>query len=80
MRILVPLAGLIDVNAEIDRLQKQLSRARKELDGCRRKLDNRQFVDNAPADVVVKERARADELGQRIAQLELQLARIHEIQ
>jgi valyl-tRNA synthetase len=80
MRILVPLAGLIDVGAEVERLDKQLVRARRDLDGCQRKLGNAQFVDNAPADVVVKERARADELGQRIGQLELQMMRLREIQ
>jgi len=79
MRILVPLAGLIDVPAEIDRLDKQLSRARKDLEGCERKLGNAQFVSNAPPEVVAKERARIEELGQRMAQLETQIERLREI-
>ena len=79
MRILVPLAGLVDVGAEIARLEKQLERARKDLDGCTRKLGNAEFLRNAPPDVVAKERARADELMQRITQLELQLQRLREI-
>ena len=80
MQILVPLAGHIDVNAEIDRLDKQIVRGHKDLEGCRRKLDNDKFVRNAPAEIVAKERARADELEQRIGQLTLQLKRVREIQ
>jgi valyl-tRNA synthetase len=72
MRILVPLAGLVDVGAEIARLDKQLARAQKDLEGCRRKLDNASFVS-------AKERERAAELTQRTDQLSTQLARIREI-
>ena len=79
MRILVPLAGLVDVAAEIARLDKQLARARKELEACRRKLDNANFVENAPADIIAKERDRAAELSQRSDHLSVQLARIREI-
>jgi valyl-tRNA synthetase len=79
MRILVPLAGLVDVGAEIARLDKQLARARKELEACRRKLDNASFVSNAPAEIIAKERERAAELTQRSEQLSVQLSRIREI-
>jgi valyl-tRNA synthetase len=79
MRILVPLAGLVDVGAEIARLDKQLARAQKDLEGCRRKLDNASFVSNAPAEIIAKERERAAELTQRTDQLSTQLARIREI-
>jgi valyl-tRNA synthetase len=79
MRILVPLAGLVDVGAEITRLDKQLARARKDLEACRRKLDNASFVSNAPAEIIAKERERAAELTQRSDQLSAQLTRIREI-
>jgi valyl-tRNA synthetase len=75
----VPLAGLVDVAAEIERLDKQIVKTGKDLDGCLRKLGNAQFLDNAPADIVAKERARAEELGQRFSQLEQQLERIREL-
>jgi valyl-tRNA synthetase len=80
LHVLVPLAGLVDVRAEIERLDKQLTRARKDLDACRRKLDNADFVDNAPPEIVAKENARAVDLGQRIERLDLQLKRMREIQ
>ncbi len=79
MRILVPLAGLIDVQAEQDRLGKQLTKTRDELDKARRKLANQSFVANAPADVVAKEHARIADFEQRATQLEQQLARLAEL-
>ena len=79
MRILVPLAGLIDVASERDRLGKQLAKTREDAAKSRRKLDNQSFVANAPAEIVAKENARIAELDQRAAQLEQQLARLAEI-
>ena len=74
MRILVPLAGLIDVGAERERLGKQLAKTHDDLGKVRRKLENQSFVANAPAEVVAKEHARVAELEQRATQLEQQLA------
>jgi valyl-tRNA synthetase len=79
MRILVPLAGLIDIAAERDRLGKQLAKTNDDLGKVRRKLDNQSFVANAPQDVVAKEHARIAELEQRAAQLTQQLARLAEL-
>jgi valyl-tRNA synthetase len=79
MRMLVPLAGLVDVASERDRLGKQLAKTREDADKSRRKLDNRNFVANAPPDVVAKENARIAELEQRAAQLEQQLDRLADI-
>jgi valyl-tRNA synthetase len=79
MRVLVPLAGLIDVAAERERLGKQLTRTRDELRKARAKLTNQSFVANAPADIVAKETGRASELEQRAAQFEQQVARLAEI-
>jgi len=79
LRILVPLAGLIDVDAERDRLGKQLARTHDDLGKVQKKLANQAFVANAPADVVAKENARVAELTQRASQLEQQLARLAEL-
>jgi len=79
MRILVPLAGLIDVDVERERLSKQLTRVRLDLDRCRSKLENSKFVSNAPDDVVAKERERADDCMLRAGQLEQQLRRLNEL-
>jgi valyl-tRNA synthetase len=79
MRILVPLAGLIDVAGERDRLGKQLAKTRDDAAKSRKKLENKSFVANAPAEIVAKENARIAELDQRAAQLEQQLERLAEI-
>ena len=54
----VPLAGLIDLDAERARLTKDLEKARKEIDTIDRKLSNASFVERAPAEVVDEQRRR----------------------
>jgi valyl-tRNA synthetase len=79
LRILVPLAGLIDVAAERDRLGKQLAKTQDDLGKVRRKLENQSFVANAPPEIVAKEHARIAELEQRASQLDQQIARLAEL-
>ena len=79
MRMLVPLAGLIDVAAERERLGKQLAKTREDLDKSRRKLSNQSFVANAPAEIVAKENARIAEFEQRASQLDAQIARLADL-
>ncbi len=69
MRLLVPMQGLIDVDAERARLEKQLQRVNTDLERTRGKLDNANFVNNAPADVVTQEKQRAIEFEKTLAQL-----------
>ncbi len=76
MHIVVPLAGLIDLDAEVKRLTKQRERLAADLDQCRTKLGNSKFVSNAPEEIVAKERRRADELTQKLEQLAAQLERL----
>ena len=73
MLILVPMAGLIDVDAEIARLTRQRDKLKSELDRCTKKLANENFVNNAPAAVVEKERARIEEFTKSMQQLDEQL-------
>lgn len=79
MRIQVPMAGLIDVDAERARLVKQREKAAAELAKCRAKLGNDKFVNNAPENVVSQERQRVAEFEQQIAQLNEQLARLDDL-
>ena len=78
MRLHVPMAGLIDVDAEKTRLGKQRGRINGDLERTRSKLDNRDFVNNAPADVVTKARQRVAELELQISQLDEQLCRLED--
>jgi valyl-tRNA synthetase len=58
--IYIPLQGLIDLDAERNRLQKEITRLEGAVAGVEKKLSNANFVNNAPADVVEKERAKQE--------------------
>jgi valyl-tRNA synthetase len=73
MEVLVPMADLIDKDTEIARLQKEIDRLQSEIDRVEKKLSNEKFVANAPADVVTKEREKADDAARSKTQLEQQI-------
>jgi valyl-tRNA synthetase len=79
MKLLVPMAGLIDVAAERARLEKQLQRGKADLEKCDSKLSDQRFMSNAPAQVVEKERQRAEQLRQELGHLENRLATLANI-
>lgn len=58
LEVLVPLAGLIDVDAEVTRLDKEIGKLEKEISRLKGKLGNEKFVANAPEDVVAKEKEK----------------------
>ena len=76
LTILVPMAGLIDAEAEAERLGRLLARAQQDLEKTHGRLANDSFVRNAPAQVVAALRARAAELERSVADLAAQLARL----
>jgi valyl-tRNA synthetase len=76
LEILVPMAGVIDPQAELDRLAKRLRKAETEVHKLEGKLANADFARNAPADVVAKDRARLAELRTELNQLTAQIARV----
>ena len=76
MKILVPMAGLIDLDAERERLSRNRDRKQQDAERSRRKLENEKFVANAPAQVVQKEKDRLAELERDISQLESRIARL----
>jgi valyl-tRNA synthetase len=79
MKLLIPLYGLIDKEAELSRLSRELDKKASELDQCERKLANAAFVDKAPAVVVEKEQIRAAELKSAINSLKEQQQRIQSL-
>jgi valyl-tRNA synthetase len=76
MKLLIPLAGLIDKDAELVRLARELERKKDELGRCEKKLSNSNFVDKAPQEVVAKEQARTAELQAAIDNLQTQQQKI----
>ena len=79
VRLLVPMKGLIDVDAERARLSKQMERVETDLARARGKLGNQNFVNNAPAEVVTQEKERVAEFEKTIAQLTEQLQKLTEL-
>ncbi|HEX2139390.1 MAG TPA: valine--tRNA ligase, partial [Woeseiaceae bacterium] len=76
MKLLVPMKGAIDVDAERSRLERQRDRTRKDLQRSTTKLANANFMNNAPANVVTQEKQRAAEFERQIARLDEQLAKL----
>ena len=69
MKVLIPLAGLIDKDAEIERLSKDISKLEVNIGKTRAKLANPGFTDKAPAAVVEKEQQRVQEQEQTLHDL-----------
>jgi valyl-tRNA synthetase len=69
MEILVPMAGLIDVAAELSRLDREIDKIANEAKKLSGKLSNSKFVDNAPAEVVAKERQKLEDFEGSLSQL-----------
>ncbi|TVQ42875.1 MAG: hypothetical protein EA370_00050 [Wenzhouxiangella sp.] len=79
LRLLIPLAGLVDIGEELARLEKQLEREQKGLDMVEKKLANERFVSNAPAPVVDKERQRQADHRNRVAELTTQIEKLRRL-
>ena len=76
MKVLVPMAGLIDKDAELARLDKQIDQLTKETQRLNGKLSNEKFVGKAPEAVVAKEREKLADAEGSLAQLKEQRERI----
>ena len=74
--VVIPLAGIIDLEAERARLDKDRAKALGEAQKVQRKLENADFVRRAPPEVVEESRDRLASFEQEIARLEAAIARI----
>ncbi len=72
--IYIPLEGLIDLDAERDRVTKEIGKLSGLLTGVEKKLSNERFVANAPDDVVANERAKLDKMSADVEKLKAHLA------
>ncbi|MFT4824886.1 MAG: valyl-tRNA synthetase [Halioglobus sp.] len=79
LEILVPMAGLIDKDAELARLAKELDKKEKEVSRLNGKLSNASFVSKAPAEVVAKEQEKLQALEQALQKLQAQEQRIKQL-
>ncbi len=76
MKILIPLAGLINKDAELARLEKEIGKLQANCDKSNAKLGNPGFVDKAPEAVVSKEKERVAEMESAISKLQEQQIKI----
>jgi valyl-tRNA synthetase len=76
MEVLVPMAGLIDKDAELARLKKEIDKHDKQISGVEKKLGNESFMAKAPAAVVDKERGKLADAQATRALLEEQRQKI----
>jgi valyl-tRNA synthetase len=72
LEILVPMAGLIDKDAELQRLGREIEKLEKDLSRIKGKLGNASFVDKAPAAVVAKEKEKMEAQQQALETLQEQ--------
>ena len=69
LEIFIPLKGLIDIEKEIKRLEKQVSDMEGRLNSVSKKLDNKNFVDRAPKDIIEHEKAKQADYQQQLNKL-----------
>ncbi|MBU6953478.1 valine--tRNA ligase [Hahella sp. HN01] len=79
MQVLVPMAGLIDKEAELARLGKEIDKLLKEQQRLQGKLGNESFISKAPEAVVAKEKEKLADAEAALAQLREQVSRIESI-
>ena len=74
MELFVPLEGIIDLEKEVERLEKEIATTEGLLKSVQGKLANKNFVDRAPEAVVAKERDKLDHYSQSLEKLREHLA------
>ncbi len=75
-KIYVPMAGVVDVSAEMKRLEKELTKIAKDLEQSSRKLANRDFMGKAAPDIIQKEEEKLKEAQKKYSTLESALKKL----
>lgn len=79
LKVLVPMKGLIDPTAELNRLAKAQEKLVKQAESLRSKLSNESFVSKAPANVVESEKAKLAEMDTQLAEMHKQIEQLKAI-
>ena len=79
LKVLVPMKGLIDPTAELNRLAKAQEKLVKQAESLRSKLSNEAFVSKAPANVVESEKAKLAEMDNQLAEMNKQIEQLKAI-
>jgi valyl-tRNA synthetase len=76
MQLLIPLAGLIDKNSELLRLQRNIEKLEQDAQRINAKLANENFVSRAPEDVVTREKSKLADTESALGSLRAQAQKI----
>ena len=76
MEYFIPVGNLVNPEEEIERLESELDYTRGFLTSVQKKLSNENFVRNAPAQVVEKERQKMNDAAAKITVLESQIEKL----
>jgi valyl-tRNA synthetase len=76
VKIYIPLEGLIDTEKELERLNKEKNRLKNLLTVLEKKLQNKKFVQNAPEEIVEKEKSKQHQIKLKIENIEKQINNI----
>lgn len=79
LKVLVPMKGLIDPTAELNRLAKAQEKLTKQAESLRSKLSNESFVSKAPANVVESEKAKLAEMDTQLAEMHKQIEQLNSL-
>ncbi|MEJ1338788.1 MAG: valine--tRNA ligase, partial [Candidatus Sedimenticola sp. (ex Thyasira tokunagai)] len=79
MKVLIPMAGLIDKAAELARLEKEIGKITSDMERISKKLENPNFVGKAPAAVVQKEKDKLADQQSALDNLQEQLEKIQKL-
>ncbi len=76
VEVVVPLAGLVDIDEEVKRIQKAVEKLEKEQIALARRLDDANFVKNAPEEIVAQGKKQLEDNRNQMETLRLQLSRL----
>ena len=71
--VFIPLEGIIDIDAQVGRLEKSLTKIRNQLQKCERKLGNDEFLRNAHPEAIAKVRTEMEELRAKLSPLKARI-------
>ncbi|NOQ67708.1 MAG: valine--tRNA ligase [Desulfobacterales bacterium] len=76
IEIFVPLAGLVDVDQELAKLEKEMDKVSLQLKKVEGKLGNSKFLDNAPEEVVAGEKEKQETMSAKLAKINESMGRL----
>jgi len=75
--IFIPLEGLIDLNIERNRIEKEIIRLENLLNGVNKKLSNEKFINNAPKEIIEKEKGKQNDWQSSLNKLKIILSELN---